>query len=93
MLLMKDTTAGAIGRRLRVPLVAQPASHVVLELRSCWRGGSESGYGSVSMGIWFRVALRISIDGVVSVGDGVAPVNRGTTESDRECWLSDIQCD
>ena len=35
---------------------------------------------------WFRVGLRIS------VGDGVAPVNRGTTESDRERWLPDIQC-
>ena len=32
---------------------------------------------------WFRVGLRISVDGVVSV-DGVAPVNRGTTGSERE---------
>ena len=35
---------------------------------------------------WFRVGLRIS------VGDRVAPVNSGTTESDRERWLPDIQC-
>ena len=28
---------------------------------------------------WFTVGLRISIDGVVGVGDGIAPVNRGTT--------------
>ena len=28
---------------------------------------------------WFRVGLRISIDGVVGVGHGIAPVNRGTT--------------
>ena len=34
---------------------------------------------------WFRVGPRI-------VADGVAPVNRGTTESDRERWLPDIQC-
>ena len=39
----------------------------------------------------FRVGLRVSIDGVVGVGvgvgNGVAPVNRGTTGSDRERWL------
>ena len=42
---------------------------------------------------WFRVGLRINTDGVVGVGHGIAPVNRGTTESDRERWLTDIQCD
>ena len=44
---------------------------------------------------WLRVGLRVSVDGVVGVGVsvGVAPVNRGTTGSDRECWLPDIQCD
>ena len=41
---------------------------------------------------WFRAGLRMSVDGVVSVGDGVRPANKGTTESDRECWLPDIQC-
>ena len=35
---------------------------------------------------WFRVGLRIS------VGDRVAPVSRGTKGSDRERWLTDIQC-
>ena len=35
---------------------------------------------------WFRAGLRMSVD------VGVAPVNRGTTESDRERWLPDIQC-
>ena len=42
---------------------------------------------------WFRAGLRMSVDGVVSVGDRVAPANRGSTKSDRECWLPDIQCD
>ena len=37
---------------------------------------------------WFRAGLRMTVD----VGDGVAPVNRGTTESDRERWLPEIQC-
>ena len=37
---------------------------------------------------WFRVGLRIGIDGVVGVGVGVAPVNRGTTGNDRERWLT-----
>ena len=31
---------------------------------------------------WFRVGLQIVVDGVVSVGDGAEPVNRGTTESE-----------
>jgi hypothetical protein len=35
---------------------------------------------------WFRVRLRIS------VGDRVAPGNTGTTESNRELWLPEIQC-
>ena len=39
---------------------------------------------------WFRVGLRIGIDGVVGIGHGIAPVSRGTTGSDRECWLTDI---
>ena len=41
--------------------------------------------------VGFRVGLRIN--GVVGVGHGMAPVDRGTTESDRERWLTDIQCD
>ena len=39
---------------------------------------------------WFRVGLRVSIDGNVSDGYGVTPVNRGSTGSDRERWLADI---
>ena len=39
---------------------------------------------------WSAVGLRI--DGVVSVGNRVALVNKGTTESDRERWRTDIQC-
>ena len=35
---------------------------------------------------WFRAGLQMSVD------VRVAPVNRGTTESDREHWLPDIQC-
>ena len=50
-----------------------------------------------NMKLWsrgFRVGLRISTDGVVGigVGDGIAPVNRGTTGSDRERWLTDTKC-
>ena len=41
---------------------------------------------------WFRVGLRMGVDGVVSVGDRVEPVSRGTTERDRERWLVDIPC-
>ena len=42
---------------------------------------------------WFIVGLRINIDGAVGVGHRTAPVNRGTTESESECWLTDIhQC-
>ena len=41
---------------------------------------------------WFRVGPRIGIDGVVGIGHGLAPVSRGTTESNRERWLTDIQC-
>ena len=42
--------------------------------------------------VGFGVVLRINIDGVVGVGHGIAPVNRGTTESNRERWLTDIHC-
>ena len=41
---------------------------------------------------WFRAGLRMSVDEVVSVGDRAVPVYKGTTDSDRERWLPDIQC-
>ena len=41
--------------------------------------------------VGFRVELRIN--GVVGFGHGIAPLNRGTTESDRERGLTDIQSD
>ena len=42
---------------------------------------------------WRRVRLRVNINGAVSVGHEITSVNIRTTESDKERWLTVIQCD